>query len=266
MVALTPEATTEELLIVERPAAGVLWLILNRPDKLNALSKQLLARVADTLREAETDNDVRCVVLAGAGKAFSAGADIGDMTERGLDSYLDAERLAHWRTIEVFPKPIVAAVNGYALGGGCELAMLCDIIVASENARFGQAEINIGVFPGDGGTQRLPRLVGKGFAMKMILGGEIIDAQEAAQRGLVTDLVSATDLRSEVLDLAQRIASKAPIATQLAKKAVLQAFEMPLREGLDFERESITRAFATEDRVEGMRAFIEKRPPQFTGR
>ncbi len=266
MVEQTPEGTGEDLLVVERPTAGVLWLILNRPKKLNALSKQLLARVAGTLLEAETDDTVRCVVLSGAGKAFSAGADITDMTERGLDSYLDVERLAHWRTIENFAKPIIAAVNGYALGGGCELAMLCDIIVASENARFGQAEINIGVLPGDGGTQRLPRLVGKGFAMKMILGGEIIDAQEAARRGLVTDLVSAGELGSAVLDLARHIASKAPLATQLAKKAVLQAFEMPLSEGLEFERDSVTRAFATEDRAEGMRAFIEKRPPQFTGR
>lgn len=264
--ATEPAEIGEDLLIVEHPAEGVLWLVLNRPRKLNALNKALLSRVATVLGEAEQDDSVRCVVLTGAGKAFSAGADIADMTERGLESYLDPDRLGSWETIQNFAKPLIACIDGYALGGGCELAMLCDIIVASENARFGQAEINIGVLPGDGGTQRLPRLVGKGFAMKMILGGEIIDASEAAKRGLVTDLVPAAELPQTVLDLARRIAAKATISVQLAKKAVLHAFEMPLREGLVFERDSVTRAFATEDRAEGMRAFLEKRPPRFTGR
>jgi enoyl-CoA hydratase len=254
------------LVLDSRPRDGVLVLTLNRPEKRNALSRALLSQMASHLEGAGSDDSVRCVVLAGAGKAFSAGADIGDMVERGLDSYLDPERLAPWQAIENFPKPLIAAIHGYALGGGCELAMLCDIIVAASDARFGQPEINIGVLPGDGGTQRLPRLVGKNLAMRMILAGEFIEAPEAERRGLVAETVAPERLMARAVELAGTIAERPAIALQLAKRAVLSAFEMPLSEGLPFEREQVTKAFATEDRAEGMRAFLEKRPPRFTGR
>ena len=218
------------------------------------------------LREAEGDPEVGCVVITGSGKAFSAGADIEDMVRRGVESYLDPERLGPWQTIERFAKPLIAAVNGYALGGGCELALLCDFIIASEKARFGQPELNIGVLPGDGGTQRLPRFVGKPRAMKMILTGEMIDARQAKQYGLVLELAPPDELMDTVLAIAEEIASKPPIAVRLAKQAMLQAFERPLREGLRYEREVVRQVFETEDLAEGMRAFVEKRRPDFKGR
>ncbi len=256
----------EGLVSVRRPAKGVLLLVMNRPDKLNALSKALLGELAALLAEAEGDAEVGCVVITGNGKAFSAGADIEDMVRRGVKSYLDPERLDPWQTIERFEKPLIAAVNGYALGGGCELAMLCDLIIASEKARFGQPELNIGVLPGDGGTQRLPRLVGKGRAMKMILTGEMIDARQAKEYGLVLELAPPDELMNKVIAIAGDIASKPPIAVRLAKRAILQAFERPLGEGLRYEREVVRQAFETEDLAEGLRAFVEKRRPDFKGR
>ena len=261
-----PPESSNDLLLLDRPVEGVLIATLNRPEKLNALSKALLGDLTAALAAAKEDDTIRAVVLTGRGKAFSAGADISDMVERGVESYLDPERLAHWQAIEAFPKPLIAAVNGYALGGGCELAMLCDLILASEEARFGLPEINIGVLPGDGGTQRLPRLVGKAWATRLILTGEIITAAQARDIGLVIETTEPDRLLKRATALAAEIASKAPLAAQLAKQAMRGAFEKPLSEGLLVEREAVKEAFKTEDRAEGMRAFLEKRPPVFRGR
>lgn len=254
------------LVLVDRPVSGVLVATLNRPDKLNALSKGLLQEFAGILEEAADDESVRCVILTGAGKAFSAGADIADMVERGLDSYLDPERLGAWQVVEKFTKPLIAAVNGYALGGGFELAMLCDIMIASEAAHFALPEVNIGVLPGDGGTQRLPRIVGKGFAMRMICTGAMIDAFEAERRGVAMEVAKPEALMTKAIELARTIAEKPPISVRRAKQAIRRAFDTPLEEGLAFERDMVTQAFATEDRAEGMRAFLEKRPAKFVGR
>ena len=226
----------------------------------------LLGELAEALVAAGTESTIRCVVLTGSGKAFAAGADISDMVARGVDSYLDPERLAAWQAIEDFPKPLIAAVNGYALGGGCELAMLTDLIVAAEHAKFGQPEIKIGVIPGDGGTQRLPRMVGHVLALRMILTGELIGADDAARAGLVAEVVPGDQLLSRALDLAETIAKQPPVAARAAKKAVRAARELPLSQGLFFERELVRQTFATEDRAEGMRAFTERRTPMFKGR
>lgn len=254
------------LLLAERPQAGVLLLTLNRPDKLNALSKALLGELAAALEEAGRDASVGCVVLTGAGRAFAAGADISDMLERGVASYADPARLAQWRAIETYPKPIIAAVNGFALGGGLELALLCDIVIAAEGAKFATPEIKIGSFPGDGGTQRLPRLVGKSFAMQMILTGEMVDAALAERKGLVSEVVPAGRLLERALVVAGQIARKSVAVTPYAKRAVLAAETLPLDRGLRFEHELTVEAFKTQDRVEGLRAFAEKRPPDFKGR
>lgn len=254
------------LVLAERPVPGVLLLTLNRPDKLNALSRPLLGELRGRLAEAASDGTVGCVVLTGAGRAFSAGADISDMLERGVAAYADPDRLADWRAIEAFPKPLIAAVNGYALGGGLELALLCDIMIAAETARFAAPEIKIGSFPGDGGTQRLPRLVGKSFAMQMVLTGEMVDAHLAERKGLVSEVVTTERLLPRALEIAGTIAGKSVAITPFAKKAVLAAFETGLAEGLRIEHRLIVEAFATEDRIEGLRAFAGKRPPVFKGR
>jgi enoyl-CoA hydratase len=244
----------------------VLLLTLNRPEKLNALSLQLLKSLGSVLKAAQQCPEIRCVVLTGSEKSFSVGADIQDFVHRGVLSYLDPERLADWSVIENFTKPIVAGVNGYAIGGGCELAMLCDIVVAGENAQFGQGEIGIGSIPGDGGTQRLPRFVGKSLAMQLILTGQTIAASRALQAGLVSEVVPVDRTVVRALEIAQRIAELPPIAVQLAKVAVLASFELPLREGLAHERALVEKTFQTEDRVEGLNAFLEKRNPRFIGR
>lgn len=256
----------DALVLATHPQAGVLLLTLNRPDKLNALSKALLAQLAEHLAIVAVDPQVGCVVVTGAGRAFAAGADITDMMERGVASYVDPERLARWASIEAFPKPIIAAVNGYALGGGLELALLCDIILASSTARFGTPEISIGSFPGDGGTQRLPRLVGRSFATQMVLTGEMIDAELAERKGLVSEVIAPEQLLPRALELAAIIASKSSAITPYAKRAVRAADEMGLAEGLQLERALTVEAFVKEDRIEGLRAFAEKRPPVFKGR
>jgi enoyl-CoA hydratase len=257
---------TENLVLSSRPASGILLLTVNRPDKLNALSKQLLAELQSLLEAAAQDETIGCVVLTGAGRAFAAGADISDMLERGVASYADPVRLENWRQIEQFSKPIIAAVNGYALGGGLELALICDIIIASEKARFGTPEIKIGSFPGDGGTQRLPRLIGKSLAMQMVLTGEMIDASLAERRGLISEMVSHDDLIPRALAVAGMIASKSVAITPFAKRAVQSAYEHNLEDGLRIEHRLTVEAFAKEDRVEGLRAFAEKRDPVFRGR
>jgi enoyl-CoA hydratase len=256
----------DRLVQAVEPAPGIRLLTLNRPDKLNALSKALLAELSHLLSGYDADTEVGCVVLTGAGRAFAAGADISDMLERGVASYADPERLACWRAIEGFSKPIIAAVNGYALGGGLELALLCDIIIASQAAQFATPEIKIGSFPGDGGTQRLPRLVGKSFAMQMVLTGDMVDASLAERKGLVSEVVEADRLLPRALEIAAAIAAKSVAITPYAKKAVLAAFETELQSGLEIEHRLTVEAFGKEDRIEGLRAFAEKRAPAFRGK
>ena len=248
------------------PRPGVLHLTLNRPEKRNALNVEMLGALAAGLDEARSDDSVRCVVLSGDARAFCAGTDITEMVEGGLAVLESDARDGAWKTIEGFPKPLVAAVVGVAYGGGHELAMLCDIVIAGENARFCQPEINIGILPGDGATQRIPRSIGKSLAMKMILSGEPIDAATALAAGLVAEVAPHEAALDRALDLAAKIAEKSPIVLQLAKRAVLAAYETGLSEGLEEERRILTRAFATEDRAEGMKAFLEKRPPNWRGR
>lgn len=255
-----------QLVLADMPAPGVRLLTLNRPDKLNALSKQLLGELVTHLDDAAADPAIGCVILTGNGRAFAAGADITDMLKRGVGSYVDPDRLAVWASIEAFPKPIIAAVNGYALGGGLELALLCDIVIASTAARFATPEIKIGSFPGDGGTQRLPRLVGKSFAMQMVLTGMMVDAALAERKGMISEVVEPDALLTRAIEIGSDIAKMSVAITPYAKRAVNAAFDMPLTEGVEEERRLTVEAFATEDRVEGLRAFKEKRPPQFKGR
>jgi len=259
-------AETSGLVIAERPRPGVAVLTLNRPEKLNALSKELLRQLLDRLVEAEADQSVGCVVLTGAGRAFAAGADISDMLARGVASYADPERLSVWKGIEAFRKPLIAAVNGYAMGGGLELALLCDIVLASDTAKFATPEIRIGSFPGDGGTQRLPRMVGQSFAMQMVLTGMTVDAALAERKGLVSETVAPVALMERALEIAGEIAAMSVAVTPHAKRAVRAASELPLEQGLQLEHRLVVEAFGTEDRAEGLRAFTEKRKPAFKGR
>jgi enoyl-CoA hydratase len=239
---------------------------LNRPDVLNALNLQLMDEVIAALDRLETDEEVRCVVLTGSERAFAAGADIKEMAGATTVDMMMRDQFAKWDCIRRFKKPIIAAVSGYALGGGNELAMLCDMIVASETAQFGQPEINIGVMPGAGGTQRLTRAVGKTIAMDMVLTGRMLSAREALQFGLVNRVVPVEAYLKEAVKLAQSIAEKSPIAVQMAKDAVLKAFDTPIQEGLLHERKNFYMLFSTEDQKEGMAAFIEKRKPSFKGK
>jgi len=239
---------------------------LNRPDRLNALSIDLMDELIAALEGFDKDPNVRVIVLAGSEKCFAAGADIGDMAEASFLDMYERNNLARWLRIKNVRKPIVAAVSGFCLGGGCELAMHCDIIVASESAQFGQPEINIGVMPGAGGTQRLTRAIGKFRAMEMILTGRFISAKEAYDAGLVSRVVSKEEFLREAMSLAKEIATKSPTALRLSKDAVLAADEMPLSQGLEYERRVFYSLFATEDQKEGMKAFIDKRKADFKGR
>lgn len=254
-----------QLVLVDQPTTGVLVLTLNRPHKANSLSAELIEQLCGHLEAAREDPDIRCVVLTGTAKAFSAGSDISGMADQGVDWYLDEKRLERWYAIQDFPKPLIAAVNGAAIGGGCELAMLCDIIIAGDNAFFAQGEINIGTIPGDGGSQRLPRQVGKSLAMQMILTGERIYAPRALAAGLVSEVVPVDQTVQRAAEIGTVIASRAPLSVQLAKRSTLASFSLPLNEGLLFERQMVVETFKTKDRAEGMRAFLEKRPPQYRG-
>ena len=257
---------TYETLLVEQTDAVAL-IRLNRPKALNALNSELLGELAAALAAIAADDSVRCVVLTGSDRAFAAGADIKEMSDK---SYADMYRLnffaAAAQAIEGFRKPIIAAVSGYALGGGCELAMLCDFIIASETAKFGQPEINLGVAPGIGGSQRLTRFVGKSKAMDMILTARQMDAAEAERSGLVSRVVPVDRLVEEAMAAAAKIAALSPLAVMVNKEMVNQAYETTLSAGVQFERRLFHSLFAFDDQKEGMAAFIDKRPADFKGR
>jgi len=257
----------DRLVLVERePERHIATVLLNRPERLNALNEPLMSELADALRELDADEDARCIVLGGSEKAFAAGADIAEMaTASAMDMYT-ARRVDRWDAIRAVRTPLVAAVSGFCLGGGCELAMSCDLIVASETAQFGQPETALGLLPGAGGTQRLTHAVGKAVAMDVILSGRRLSAQEALAAGLVARVVPSSDWLEEAKLVAAEIATKGPVANRLAKEAVNRAFEGPLSLGLDYERRVLYLAFASEDAREGLNAFLEKRPPGFRGR
>lgn len=245
---------------------GVAIVTLNRPDARNALRTHLLKELAQALDDMAADEAVRCVVITGGKKVFAAGADIKEMSELNSVDVLNDDRPKYWARIAKFPKPIVAAVNGFALGGGCELVMHADIAIAGSNAQFGQPEINLGVIPGAGGTQRLIRTVGKSLAAKMVLAGEFIDAHTALSSGLVAEVCEPELTIERATALAKTIAKKPPLAVKLAKDALLNAFEASLSAGLDMERKSFVILAGTEDRNEGIAAFMEKRRPEYKGR
>ena len=238
---------------------------LNRPKELNALNRQLMLEIRDALRALDDDATIRVVILTGGERVFAAGADIKQMADATAISMLNIDQFSTWDQIKKNKKPIIAAVSGFALGGGCELAMTCDMIIASETAQFGQPEINIGTMPGAGGTQRLTRAVGKGLAMEMVLTGRFITAEEAMRAGLITKIVPVEVLLAETVKVAKLIAEKSPIAVRLAKEAVNKAFETTLDEGLQFERKNFYLTFASADQKEGMKAFVEKRKAVFRG-
>jgi len=257
-----------ETLIVETPdtAPGVILIRLNRPEALNALNSTLLAELGQALAAAQADDAVGCIVLTGSAKAFAAGADVKEMSDKTYPQMFKEDFFAAGgRGVEAIRKPIIAAVAGYALGGGCELAMMCDFIVAADTAKFGQPEINLAVTPGLGGTQRLTRLVGKSKAMDMILTGRMMGAEEAERAGLASRVFPADTLEAETLAIAAKIAAQSPIATAMNKEMVNAAFETTLSMGLVFERRLFHSLFAFDDQKEGMGAFVEKRKPAFKG-
>ena len=240
--------------------------ILNRPEARNALSPELMEDLAGQVERFDTDAEVRCIVIAGSDDVFAAGADIGALAERQFHDALFHPAAAFWRRLAECRTPMVAAVSGFALGGGCELALICDLIVASETAEFGLPEITLGIIPGGGGTQRVARIAGKQRAMELVLTGRRLDAREAERLGLVNQVTGKRDWMDAALELAHRIAKRPPIAAKLAKQAVLAAEETTLSAGLDQERRLYELTMATEDRIEGTRAFLEKRKPEFRGR
>jgi enoyl-CoA hydratase len=254
----------EPLVFVERdePIATVL---LNRPKQLNALSDALMEQLVAALEELDRDRAVRCIVLGGSERAFAAGADIEELARSSAIELYYARRVERWDTIRNLWTPLVAAVSGFCLGGGCELALACDLIVASETARFGQPETGLGLIPGAGGTQRLTRAVGKAVAMDVILSGRLLSAREALAAGLVARVVAREAWLDEAKRVAREIASKGPIATRLAKESVDRAYEGGLQLGLEYERRLLYLAFASGDAREGLRAFLEKRKPEFKG-
>jgi enoyl-CoA hydratase/carnithine racemase len=245
---------------------GVALLRLNRPEARNALSPELMELLASELERLDPDPDVRCVVIAGSEKVFAAGADIKALSERSFAEALRHPAAAFWRRLAAIKTPLVAAVSGFALGGGCELALACDMIVASDSARFGLPEVTLGIIPGGGGSQRLARVVGKQRAMEYVLTGRRFDAEMALEMGLVNKVVKKGRWLDEALELARTVAERPPIAVRLGKQAVLAAEETALGAGMETERRLYELAMATEDRVEGMRAFLEKRAPKFEGR
>jgi enoyl-CoA hydratase len=252
----------ENILVETRGRVGL--VTLNRPKALNALNDALMNELGQALEKFDADEAIGCIVLAGSDRAFAAGADIGAMREWGyMDVYKGEYITRNWEQMRSVRKPVIAAVAGYALGGGCELAMMCDIIIAADTARFGQPEIKLGVIPGAGGTQRLPRAVGKAKAMDMALTARMMDAAEAERAGLVSRVVPAEKLMAEALAAAAQVAEFSLPSVMMAKEAINRAFESPLAEGMLFERRLFHSLFATEDQKEGMAAFVEKRKPAF---
>lgn len=255
-----------EHILVERPANGVGLVRLNQPRTYNALSGPLMDELMSALAALDADPAVGCLVITGSEKAFAAGADISEMAQATPVEMLHKQFIARWERLRGLRKPVIAAVSGYALGGGCELALACDMIIAAETAVFGQPEINLGVIPGAGGTQRLARTIGKALAMEMVLNDRRLTADEAARFGLVNRVVPVDRVVTEAVDLAEQIAARAPVAVQLAKDAVNMALETSLAAGLAYERNHFYALFATEDQKEGMAAFLEKRKPEWQGR
>ena len=256
----------DPVVLLERPAEAVVLLRINRPEARNALNLEVRKLIARHMTEMGEDDAVRCIVLTGNDKSFAAGADIKEMAEAGTIEMLQRGIHRLWRAIAACPKPVIAAVNGYALGGGCELAMTCDIIVAGESAQFGQPEVKLGIIPGGGGTQRLTRAIGKFKAMKYILTGELFGAREAFETGLVSEVVPDAEVEKRAVELAKQIAELPPLAVQLAKEAVLAGMDAPLTSALALEAKSLQILFSSQDQKEGMKAFIEKRKPKFSGR
>lgn len=254
------------VVLLERPGAGVALLRLNRPDRLNALNMAVRKTLAALFAELAADDSVRCVVITGDEKAFAAGADVAELADRTPTDEAFAQSRAAWAALERYRRPIIAAVNGFALGGGCELAMHCDIIIAGEGAKLGQPEVKLGIMPGAGGTQRLVRAVGKFAAMRWLLTGDLLSAADALRLGLVSEVVSDARVLPHALEIAARIAALPPIAVAAIKEAVLRGADLPLDAALHLEGESFQALFATEDRAEGMRAFLERRKPEFKGR
>lgn len=256
----------EYILVTEHYEPFVALIQLNRPKELNALNLQLMQELRDTLQQLDKNEKVRSIVITGNDQAFAAGADIKQMADKSAIDMLMIDQFSTWDQIRKTKKPIIAAVSGFALGGGCELAMTCDMIIASETARFGQPEIKIGVMPGAGGTQRLTKALGKAKAMELVLTGRFISAEEALAYKLVNKVVPVEMYLREAVQLAKEIATMSPIAVQLAKEAVNRSFETHLDEGLTLERKNFYLAFASEDQKEGMKAFIEKRKPEYKGK
>jgi enoyl-CoA hydratase/carnithine racemase len=254
------------LVDVEPRGEGVWLLRLDRPDARNALSPELMEELAAELERLDADPEARCLVIAGSDSVFAAGADIRALRERTLEESMRLPAASFWRRVAAIKTPLVAAVSGWALGGGFELVLTCDLVVASETAEFGQPEITLGIIPGGGGTQRLARVLGKQRTMELVITGRRIDAREAASLGIVNAVVSKREWLDQALELARRVASRPPIAARLAKQAVIAADETALSAGIEVERRLYELTMATEDRIEGMDAFLEKRRPEFRGR
>jgi enoyl-CoA hydratase len=238
---------------------------INRPDVLNALNMKVMEEIVDALETLDRDDSVRCIIMTGSEKAFAAGADIKEMADASAMEMLKRDQFARWDRIRKIKKPIIAAVSGFALGGGCELVMICDMVIASETAKFGQPEINLGVMPGAGGTQRLTRAVGKAQAMEIVLTGRLVSAGEALAMGLINKVVPVEYYLEEARNLARVIASKPPVAVKLAKESVLKSFDTTIEGGLEFERKNFYLLFSSTDQKEGMNAFVEKRDAEWRG-
>ena len=257
---------TAPVVVTEHPAAGVGLIRINRPEARNALNLEVRKLIGRHLTEMTDDDSVRCIVLTGNDKSFAAGADIKEMAGAGSIDMLLRGTQNMWRTIYGCPKPVIAAVSGFALGGGCELAMTCDIIIAGESAKFGQPEVKIGIIPGGGGPQRLPRAVGKYKAMRYVLTGDLFGAKEAFDMGLVSEVVPDAEVEKRAVTMAAQIAELAPLAVQQTKESVLRGMDASLETGLTLETRTLQMLFASQDQKEGMAAFIEKRKPKFEGR
>jgi len=257
---------TAPVVIVEHPAEGVALIRINRPDARNALNMEVRRLIAQHLTEMGDDDAIRCIILTGNEKSFAAGADIKEMAGAGTIEMMARGTHKLWRSIAACPKPVIAAVNGFALGGGCELAMTCDIIIAGESAKFGQPEVKIGIIPGGGGTQRLTRAAGKYKALRYILTGDLFGAKEAFDMGLASEIVPDAEVEKRAVEMAQQIAALSPLAIRQAKEVVLRGMDAALDTGLALETKAIQILFSSQDQKEGMAAFIEKRKPTFQGK